>query len=69
LPFKTGDTIEVTESKARQYFIHGIAIPYHKDIVEQGLVEALVEEKPTKEPIKAVKEVKKVAKKPAKKGK
>src|SRR3989304_1528464 len=53
LPFKTGDTIEVTESKARQYFIHGIAIPYHKDIVEQGLVEALVEEKPTKEPIKA----------------
>lgn len=30
-----GETMELTEAKARQYFAAGLAIPYHKDIVEE----------------------------------
>jgi len=33
LDFQIGETIEISEAKAKQYFIHGIAVPYHEDII------------------------------------
>jgi hypothetical protein len=50
LDLVVGETIEVSEAKAKQYFIHGVAIPFHPDIIEPELVE--VEDIPVKKEVK-----------------
>ena len=40
LDLTIGETLVISEAKAKQYFIHGIAVPVHPDIIESEFVEA-----------------------------
>lgn len=41
LDLRIGDTIELTEAKARQYFAFGVAVPYIEDIEEPEIIEVI----------------------------